>query len=241
VSSADDTKSRSDDRLVADYLARLAAAAARLPADRRAELIEEISLHIAEARAVLPTARGMLSPTGAGPGSAAAAGASSAVSEVLERLGRPEDIVRAAAEDAAAEDAETEAMPLTSAPGTYAPGTHVGRKRAFDIGTVVLLLVGGLLIGFGWVVGVFMLWVSPRWRTSDKLLGTLVWPGGLAAELAVLRFGVDLPPVLVLNLLLIGIAGPILVAIRLLRQASRARSTPAYPPANHHPLLPVSR
>jgi hypothetical protein len=219
VSRADDTNSRSDDRLVADYLARLAAAAASLPADRRAELIEEISLHIAEARAVLPTA---------------GAGASSAVSEVLERLGRPEDIVRAAAEDAA-----TDAAPLTPAAGTRAPGMRVARRSAFDIGTVVLLLVGGLLIGLGWIAGVVMLWASPRWRISDKLLGTLVWPGGLAAVLALPRFGGGLPPLLVLSLLLIGIAGPILGAIRLLRQASHARSTPAHPPANQHPLQPA--
>ncbi len=219
MSSADDTKSRSDDRLVADYLARLAAAAASLPADRRAELIEEISMHIAEARAVLP---------GAG------ADASGAVSAVLERLGRPEDIVRAAAEDA-----ETDAAPLTPAPGTPVPGMLVARRRAFDIGTVVLLLVGGLLIGLGWIVGLVMLWASPTWRTSDKVLGTLVWPGGLAAVLAVPRFEVGLPPVLVLSLLLIGIAGPILAAIRLLRQASHARSTRAHPPANQHPLQPA--
>jgi uncharacterized membrane protein len=218
VNSAGDTKSRSDDRLVADYLARLVAAAASLPVDRRAELIEEISLHIAEARAVLPTA-------GAG---------ASAVSEVLERLGRPEDIVRAAAEDAA-----TDAAPLTPAAGTRAPGMRVARRSAFDIGTVVLLLFGGLLIGLGWIVGVVMLWASPRLRTSDKLLGTLVWPGGLAAVLALPRFGGGLPPLLVLSLLLIGIAGPILAAIRLLRQASHARSTPAHPPANQHPLQPA--
>jgi hypothetical protein len=136
------------DRLVADYLNRLAAAAASLPADRRAELFEEISLHIAEARAVQATAGVATSP---------------AVAEVLERLGRPEDIV-----GAAAEDTETDAtMP--------APVPRPPRRRVLDTGTVVLLLVGGLLIGVGWMVGVVMLWASPRWRTSDKLFGTLVW------------------------------------------------------------------
>lgn len=31
----------------------------------------------------------------------------------------------------------------------------------------------------GWLVGVILLAVSRRWRLSDKLLGALVWPGGL--------------------------------------------------------------
>jgi hypothetical protein len=149
---------------------------------------------------------------------------SPAVAEVLERLGRPEDIV-----GAAAEDTETDAT-------TPAPVPRTPRRRVLDTGTVVLLLVGGLLIGVGWIVGVVMLWASPRWRTSDKLFGTLVWPGGLAAVLVVLRFGGGLPPPLVLSLLLAGVAGPIFAAIRLLRQAWQA---PAGPPADPHTLQPT--
>jgi hypothetical protein len=206
VSSANDI---ADDRLVADYLNRLASAAAGLPADRRAELFEEISLHIAEARAVQATA-------------GAATGA--AVADVLERLGRPEDIV-----GAAAEDTETDATTPASVP-------RAPRRRALDAGTVVLLLIGGLLIGLGWIAGAVMLWASPRWRASDKLLGTLVWPGGLAAVLAVPRFGTGLPPLLALSLLLVGVAGPILVAVRLLRQAWRVS---AGPPADPHTLRPA--
>lgn len=210
-----------DDQLVADYLSKLSEAAGDLPADRRDELIEEISMHIAEARAVL------------------AAVARTAVADMLAALGRPEDIVRAAADDF-----DTE--PVTFAPGQPAGSPLAGPElggnrpaaparpaqaaaarpaqkwRAADIGTVVLLLIGGVLIGLGWIVGVVMLWVSPRWRTSDKLLGTLVWPGGLAAVLAVPRFETGLPPLLVLSLLLVGVGGPILAAIRLLRQARRA-------------------
>jgi hypothetical protein len=33
---------------------------------------------------------------------------------------------------------------------------------------------------------VVLLWISPRWRLSDKLLGTLIWPGGIAGVLFVL-------------------------------------------------------
>jgi hypothetical protein len=198
-----------DDRLVADYLNRLAAAAASLPADMRAELTEEISLHIAEARAVQVTAGARTSP---------------AAADVLERLGKPEDIVRAAAENT--EPAAADA----------APARPSRRGRVLDTGTVVLLLVGGLLIGLGWIAAVAMLWASPRWRTSDKLFGTLIWPGGLAAVLALPRFGTGLPPLLALSLLLAGVAGPLLVAVRLLRQAWRP---PAGPPADPPTLQPA--
>ena len=66
-----------DDQLVADYLNRLAAAASRLPADRRAELFEEISLHIAEARIVL--AAGAAAPTAGNAARTAGAAAPTAV------------------------------------------------------------------------------------------------------------------------------------------------------------------
>ena len=199
MSSASDI---AGDRLVADYLNRLAAEAASLPADRRADLLEEISVHIAEARTVRY---------------AAGAARSLSVASVLERLGRPEDIVREAAEDTESDAAAAQSPP---------------RRRVLDTGTVILLLIGGLLIGLGWIAGVAMLWASPRWRTSDKLLATLVWPGGLAAVLAVPRFGTGLPPLLALSLLLVGVAGPIVAAVRLLRQAWRPA---AVPPVFPHP------
>jgi hypothetical protein len=196
-----------DDRLVADYLNKLAAAAAGLPADRRAELFEEISLHIAEARAVQATAGVAIRP---------------AVADVLERLGAPEDIVRAADDDT-----ETDASAADPEPEPRAP-----RRRVLAVGTVILLLFGSLLIGLGWIAGVVMLWISPRWQTSDKLIGTLVWPGGLVAVLAIPRFGTSLPPLLALSLLLAGVAGPIVMATRLLRRAWRASPGPPVRPPN---------
>jgi hypothetical protein len=73
-----------DDQLVADYLRRLTAAASALPAGRRAELVDEITAHITEARAAGP----------AGPGG------SPSVPDILERLGDPAQIAQAAAEPA---------------------------------------------------------------------------------------------------------------------------------------------
>ena len=61
-----------DDQLVADYLRRLTTAASALPADRRAELTDEITAHIAEARAARPGLDGPPSVPG-----------------ILERLGDP--------------------------------------------------------------------------------------------------------------------------------------------------------
>ena len=49
-----------------------------------------------------------------------------------------------------------------------------------------LLLLGGLAFLVGWLIGAALLWASPTWRVRDKVLGTLVWPGGLAAVLVLL-------------------------------------------------------
>ena len=45
---------------------------------------------------------------------------------------------------------------------------------------MILLLVGGLVIPvFGWVIGVVLLWASDAWNVRDKVIGTLLVPGGL--------------------------------------------------------------
>lgn len=49
-----------------------------------------------------------------------------------------------------------------------------------------LLLFGAFVFAVGWFVGVGLLWTSPTWRRVDKLLGTLVLPGGLALAFAFL-------------------------------------------------------
>jgi len=79
-----------DDALVAGYLRRLTVAASALPADRRTELIEEITAHVAEARAA----------------GAIAQGGSPNVVGILEQLGDPAQIVQAAAEFSLGEPGE---------------------------------------------------------------------------------------------------------------------------------------
>lgn len=76
-------------------------------------------------------------------------------------------------------------------PRAPSPGLRAG-PPGLDVLTVVLLLFGGLVVGIGWLAGVVLLWASPRWRTSDKVLGTLIWPGGLAGVLVFLVGAVGL-------------------------------------------------
>ena len=124
-----------DDQLVADYLKRLRRAARTMPRARRRELLDEITAHIAEARAAgeVPLQR------------------------VLDDLGDPKDIA--------------------------ATGSVRRPLGVREIAAVVLLLIGGFIFLVGWVVGLVLLWASPRWRWPDKLLGTLVWPFGYAGVL----------------------------------------------------------
>ncbi len=62
-------------------------------------------------------------------------------------------------------------------------GVPAGGPGGLEMAAILLLLFGGFFFLVGWVAGAVLLWVSPRWRLMDKLLGTLVWPGGLALAL----------------------------------------------------------
>jgi hypothetical protein len=139
------TMASNADKLVADYLKRLNAELPGLPRARRGELVDEISEHIAEARAGLESEN------------------EAAIRALLDRLGDPEEI--------AAEARERFGV---------AP-RKVGWK---EVGALVLLPIGGVLIPvLGWFVGILLLWVSDAWNTRDKLIGTLVIPGGLLVPL----------------------------------------------------------
>jgi uncharacterized membrane protein len=141
--------STSADKLVEDYLDRLERELADVSPARRRELVQEISEHIAEARAGLES-EGEVD-----------------VRNLLDRMGDPADI----AAEARGPAAET------------APAAPVVERRAgaVEIGALVLLLIGGLVLPVvGWIVGVVLLWVSSAWTVPQKVLGTLIVPGGLA-------------------------------------------------------------
>ena len=89
--------------------------------------------------------------------------------EVLARFGDPHEIV----------DAERPELIVS---------THRGTR---EWAAIFLLLFGLFAAGVGWVVGVILLWSSRAWTTKDKLIGTLVLPGGLftSAVLVLLATG----------------------------------------------------
>ncbi len=80
------------------------------------------------------------------------------VRNLLERLGDPAEI--------AAEERNRS-------------GVVPGRGGVLEIVTLLGLLVGGFVFIIGWFVGLVLLWVSQAWTTREKLVGTLVVPGGL--------------------------------------------------------------
>jgi hypothetical protein len=134
------------DKLVSDYLKRLNGELRGLPRARRRELVDEISEHIAEARAGLESEN------------------EAAIRTLLDRLGDPGEI--------AAEARERFGL---------AP-RKVGWK---EVGALIMLPIGGVILPvLGWFIGIVLLWVSDAWSTRDKLVGTLLFPGGLLLPLA---------------------------------------------------------
>ena len=78
----------------------------------------------------------------------------------LERLGEPSEILAEQGAGAASDP----------------------RRLGFhEMAAIFLLMFGGLLFFVGWLGGVFLLWTSDRWTVRDKLIGTLVVPGGYAS------------------------------------------------------------
>jgi hypothetical protein len=141
-----------------DYLHRLESAARKLPAGRREELLSQIREHLDEVNATL------------------APNDDRGAREAVERLGDPEHIVFEATDPGA--PADRAARPVAADEGPPPANT---RTPVFEMIAVILLLGGGFLLGVGWIAGAVMTWVSTRWSVLDKLLGSLVWPGGLAA------------------------------------------------------------
>jgi uncharacterized membrane protein len=150
------------DPVVEDYLYRLDAAARVLPDDRRRELVDEIAAHIAQART-----GGTGAPGGQGDGGAG-------MRTVLERLGDPGEIVAAAR---AEEGHDPAPGPRLSPDGRNVLELRPPRTT-LEIAAALMLTVGSIVPVVGWVVGVVLLWMSRRWRTWEKVLATLVVPGG---------------------------------------------------------------
>ena len=86
---------------------------------------------------------------------------------ILDRLGEPTTVVAEARRRPDASEPQVTGVQ----PGPYVPGL-------LEIAALVLLILV-------WPVGVILLWLSPAWKVRDKLIGTLVPPGGYPAVLIV--------------------------------------------------------
>lgn len=91
---------------------------------------------------------------------------------VLDRLGEPDAIVAAEASE---------------------PDDHPAPRTAREWVAILLLLLGGFLVGIGWVGGLVLLWSSRAWKTREKWLGTLVVPGGLATSVVIGLIAIGAP------------------------------------------------
>ncbi len=135
--------------LVRGYLERLRAAAAGLPPERREELLAEVREHIGAALSAEPG-----EPTEV------------SVRNVLDRLGPPEDIVRAERDD-----------PSTAAPmQVEAPAGAAGQPwGGLEVAALVTLAFGGIVLpGIGLLLGVLLVWLSDRWSTPQKLVASAI-------------------------------------------------------------------
>lgn len=223
--------------LVARYLAELEAATVDLPADARDDLLTDIRAHLAQV---------------------AADGDELAVRDAIDRLGSPTEI--------AASARIAEGLPLgPTGPPPPDPGADpvppTGTARSSktrDTWTVLALLLGPvvlalslglvnrglLLIGvvIGTAIGWGLLWTSVTWTTPEKLLGSLVWPGGFVTPFVVQSLatsvctestgpggtevaceGFSLPLAIGIPTAVLVWLAPIAVGVFLLRQADRRR------------------
>ncbi len=83
---------------------------------------------------------------------------------VLDKLGGPEAIIEAETPD---------------------PDELPARGGIKEWAAIILLLIGGFILGVGWVAGLVLLWNSRAWTTREKWIGTLVIPGGLATSVLI--------------------------------------------------------
>lgn len=143
------TDARRTHPLVDVYLARLHEAAAGLPAEQRAELVEVIREHIETA---LPSD---------------ALEAEAEVRNVLDRLGAPDEIATAAAEGTRETGPEAVRPPSRAGDGTGRP------FAGLEIAALLVLGLGSIIAGLlGLLVGLALVWSSTLWTRREKLVAT---------------------------------------------------------------------
>lgn len=156
---------------VRNYLAALEARLAQLPTEQSEEIMFGVREHIAEA-----TERGGQS-----------------TSEILAGLGSPDDI----AAGVAAPDVQAPGHSQAPVPGQQipqsAPAPRHQASTLWVVATTILLPFGILLAGVGWLFGVAGLWMGTRWKVWEKVMGTVLLPGGIVGAQILSRL-ITLPP-----------------------------------------------
>jgi hypothetical protein len=135
--------------LVHDYLGRLNAAAESLPLSRRAELAGEVRQHIEMALAEAGVRDEVT------------------VRNVLDRLGRPDEIV----------DAERGSDGPPPGWTLQVPGSPAGRSGwgGTEISAILLLTLGAVFLPIiGPLVGLILVWASTQWTTRQKTIATAI-------------------------------------------------------------------
>jgi len=157
------------DALIYEYLGRLDAAAWPLPPSRRSELTAEVREHIETA----------LSEAGSRD--------EATVRNVLDRLGRPEDIVAAEADAAGPAGGPTAFRAATQTASGWLEQAGARGWGGIEITAVLLLSVGGLLLWWvGPIAGVVVAWFSEHWTTREKRIATAIVVALVVIELILL-------------------------------------------------------
>jgi uncharacterized membrane protein len=91
---------------------------------------------------------------------------------VLDKLGEPEAIIAAEMPD---------------------PDERADHRGTTEWVAIGLLLLGGFIFVVGWFVGLVLLWSSRAWTIRDKVIGTLVIPGGLATSVLIGLIATSVP------------------------------------------------
>ena len=171
--------------IVEGYLARLELALTGSDPARRAELLEDVRAHIAEARAAL------------------AEETDAALLTIIDRLGDPATVAEGLADDAPPHEVRGSRHPAPSL-------ANAAAHRADPTPRWGPLEVGALLLTFFvWPIGVLLAWLSRSWDRREKIVATLI--GGAAFVLGFPLFAPLVAPVLGPLIASLGGAAPVLV------------------------------
>lgn len=168
---------------VGSYLSALEARMANLPADQSEEILFGVREHIAEA-----LERGGQSTT-----------------EVLISLGSPDDIIAGLTDPGLTgtgmQHINVQQPPtqqtLVQQPRLQQPGRpNYQSSTLWVVATAILLPFGIFLAGVGYLFGLAGLWMGTRWKLWEKIMGTLLFPGGMLGAFYATVLPNRLPPAL---------------------------------------------